>query len=171
MAGPPGRPPPGFFDAAYTGIFELMKDDSYPRFKVAATAIRPGLEAALEEGTGISRPGKLEAPQARRGQPTANKPDQRALNDWNKKALNALREGNETDFFQVGDVVVIANAAAGMPPGVVWAQQQGAAIGKITMIQKGGAFDPGSIKAQGASDFAALKRAVASVSKKRVDPA
>ena len=83
--------------------------------------------------------------------------------------MKALGLAQETAFFQVGDVVIVANPAVGTPPGVVWAQQEGAATGTITMTKKGGAFDPGSIRAQGVSDQEAFTNAIASVSKKRVE--
>lgn len=157
-----------FFDEAYAGIL-VQLEDPYQRFQEAAREIAPHLTEALEESTAISRPGKLESPQGRPGQPTANKPDQATVNEWNKKALNVLRQGQETDFFQVGDVIIIASAAGGMPPGVVWAQQQGATTGTITMTQRAGAFDAGSMKVQGASDSEAFRKGVASVSKRRLE--
>jgi hypothetical protein len=158
-----------FFDAPYREIFDLIKSDTYPRFKIAAGKIKPALEDAPQAGPAISRPGKLEAPQGRVGKASANKPDPATVKTWNEKALNVLKAGDQTDFFQVGELVVVANSAAGMPPGVVWLQQQEAATGTITMTKKGGAFDPGSIKAEGVSDQDAFKKAIAIFSKKRVE--
>jgi hypothetical protein len=160
----------GFFDDAYKAIFAMVEVDTYIRFGPKAEASRAMLKTAIDGGqAAISQPGKAEAPQGRSGQPTANKPDQATLNDWNKKALNALQKGQETDFFQVGEVVIIANAAGGMPPGVVWAQQQSATTGRITMTQRAGAFDAGSMTVTGASDSEAFKKGVAGVSKRRLE--
>lgn len=68
---------------------------------------------------------------------SARPPDRAAVDDWNKNVLKALSQGQQTDFSQVGEVVIVANAAVGNPSCVVWATQQNEVVGKITMTAAG----------------------------------
>ena len=165
----PGPHEAGFFGGAYAEITLMLNEDSYKRFKEEAGSVGPHLEAD-------SRRSGNEAitPPARGTFGPQGQPAQASVNDWNKKALGAMRQGDSLDFYQVKNVVVIADPARGVPPGASWLQQQGALSGTITLTKKGGAFDAGSIEADDVSDEAAFDKtafeaAIASVSKRRVE--
>jgi hypothetical protein len=157
-----------FFDAACREIYGLMQDDSYRRFEADVSKVRAAWTAAAKasETQYVSRPSQAKFTEAK-------KPDSATVKSWNEKALTALVVGHSTDFHQSGDVLIVVNPGpdAGMPPGLNWAQQQESVmLGKITMLEKGGAFSRGSIMATGVDPHneAQFRAAIATFSKKEV---
>ncbi len=152
-------------DTAYDDIVQLIVNDGYPRFRrEISEVVQPAWAAVAEAGKAkVGPPQKIDSPQSR--------PAETTVNSWNERALKDLGENDTTDFLQIGELVIIANAAAGLPPGMGWAQQQaGVVTGTITMTQKGGAFSRGSIRVDhlGLGHRSKFEDAIRIVSKKEI---
>lgn len=84
------------------------------------------------------------------------------VNEWNQQALRALSRSAPTPFFHLGDMVIVANPAAGQaPPGIGWLQQQLYVV-TGTVTKRGGLFGAASILAKGVQnepDFEGALRA------------
>jgi len=97
--------------------------------------------------------------------------DMAVVDNFNRQALKDLEEGNMTNFWQLGDLVVIAMGRDTLDmPYVRWIREQpnvrpGATI---VMTAKGGVFDPGTITVSGVSDKALFEAAIKRVSKKKI---
>jgi hypothetical protein len=96
------------------------------------------------------------------------------IDGWNKAALKALAEGESVSFcqvvdlYQVGSVVVIDSSESGAAATIEWARSLAGQAGRITMVEKGGVFGHGSIRAEGVQDQSAFEAAIARFSQKAV---
>jgi hypothetical protein len=98
--------------------------------------------------------------------------DRALVDKWNEQTLKSLSEGSSTAFYQIDDLLIIdAAAPVGAQPYLEWAKQQGGMNpdATITIVKKGGAFDPGRIKAVGVKDRLSFEAAIKRISKKKVD--
>ena len=95
---------------------------------------------------------------------------------WSKKVneqlLSDLPVGDTTDFYQLGDLLILDAEIGPAQPYVRWIQQQdGVVSGTITMTKKGGAFDRGAIQVDGvlsAADRTQFETALRKFSKKQI---
>ena len=161
------------FDDSYAEIQNLIDSDSYNRFKQHLLSIRKQLQdehqAATEETEPEPpRPSVIGAPQ--KVQLTRDKVDDAVVDKWNQQTLKAMGEGDVTSFYEIDDLIIIdADHDEGVQPYVAWAKEEDASTeGTVTMVKKGGVFDPGSILAKGVRDKDNFEAAIARVSKKKV---
>ena len=102
---------------------------------------------------------------------TRDRVDSLVVDNWNEQALKTLKEGTDTVFYEIGDLVIIDAKQPRDQPYLDWARQQpqirlGA---KITMTKKGGAFDSGKITAVDVQNRASFEAAIKRVSNKKVE--
>lgn len=92
------------------------------------------------------------------------------MDDWNQRILKDLPEGASKAFYHLGDLVIGDYGDAGaVQPYVNWIKDQdGVAVGRITMTGKGGAFTSGTLAASGGGDRSMLGAAIERISKKKV---
>jgi hypothetical protein len=102
---------------------------------------------------------------------TRDRVDSAVVDNWNEEALKILKEGSDTVFYEIGDLVIIDAKQPRNQPYLDWAKQQPGInpAAKITMTKKGGAFDSGRIKAEGVSNRFNFEAAIKRVSKKKVE--
>jgi hypothetical protein len=103
---------------------------------------------------------------------TADRVERSVVETFNEQALKTLGEGTTTPFYEIGDLVIIdAKLPPKAQPYLEWAQQQKEInpVAAITMLKKGGAFDPGKIKAVGVNNTASFEAAIKRVSKKKIE--
>jgi hypothetical protein len=103
---------------------------------------------------------------------TVDRVERSVVEKFNDQALKTLREGTTTPFYEIGDLVIIdAKLPPKAQPYLEWAQQQKEInpAATVTMIKKGGAFDPGKIKVVGVQNTASFEAAIKRVSKKKIE--
>jgi len=159
------------YDEAYSEIFGMTDTDSYRRFQRVASEVKRDL--AVEEEAGQH---DEDEPEMVIGAPTAvqmtrAQVDDAVVDNWNEQALKSLDAGASAAFYEIDDLVIIdARQADGIQPYVSWAKQHPDVdrAAQITMTKKGGAFDPGAIRATGVQRTGSFEAAVKRVSKKKV---
>jgi hypothetical protein len=168
------------FDDASTEVIGVVDQDLYPKFKTTASNVRKELQAEAggeeEEEEGDEEP-VSRVSEVAVSRPTAiaiTKADVNAkiVDDWNEEALKSLPEGRSAAFYEIDELVIIdAGKPAGVQPYLAWAEQHDAITpgATITLTKKGGAFDPGKIKAVGVQDTASFEAAIKRISKKKVE--
>ena len=102
---------------------------------------------------------------------TRDRVDSMVVDNWNEQALKDLKEGSDTVFYEIGDLVIIDAKQPRDQPYLDWArQQEGINLdAKITMAKRGGAFDAGKIRADGVRNRASFEAAIKRVSKKKIE--
>ena len=98
--------------------------------------------------------------------------DAAVVDKWNEQTLKTMGEGSSTAFYQVANLVIIdAQEPPGVQPFLEWAQKEAdsAPDATITVLKRGGAFDPGKIKVVGAKSTSNFETAIKRVSKKKIE--
>jgi hypothetical protein len=91
------------------------------------------------------------------------------LDRWNQEAQKALGEGDSVSFFEIDGAILLETSAADAAPVLEWARREhGDPQGRITMVDKGGLLDPGTISAAGVQNSSAFEAAVVRYSKKKI---
>lgn len=157
------------FDGAYNEVYDVVNTDSYSKFKLMASRVRQDLAAEGEPGA-VDTQTPVEVGSPQQVELTRAMVDDSVVDGYNQQALKDLDEGYSTNFWQLGDLVVIAaEMETDAQPYVPWIKaQQGVVVGMITMTKKGRGLDPGSISVSRVGDRAAFEAAIARVSKKKV---
>jgi hypothetical protein len=160
------------FDVCYQEVFEMMSNDTWRRFYKTVDEVReaaPWSYGEDEDGQPVREVRKV-VPKA-----PAITPD--AADKWNGPALKVLKEGESTDYWEVGGapfvILIEAKAKSGAPAYLVWAREYETAQGTITMTRKGSIFakvndDRGQVTVAGAIDEDGVDEAIGRFSEKEV---
>lgn len=93
--------------------------------------------------------------------------DMAAVDAMNASELKQLNEGQATNYYQAGDVVLIGDWH--QPEWITWVKHQDAFCkGWIYVTAKGSTFDPGTLTIQNSLHQAEFKAAMKRISKKHV---
>lgn len=161
--------PPSLFEMSYEEIYKLTDTDSYKRFKKITGDV--GKDLAAENGKKDEPEKYIEVGAPEEIELTRDQIQDEVVDNWNQIALKKLNKGDQAKFYEIGDLVIIdADDPAGMQPYVTWARSQQDVMNgaTITMVEKGGVFDPGSIKVVGVQHAGAFEAAIKRISKKKI---
>ena len=167
----PDAPPAGadIFDASYTEIVRLTTADIVPRFIKIVNDVKKEANPSTDDSGDI-----YEDPEAMPPPPDITSGD---ADKWNDAALKAMREGDCTDFWELGGtpyvIVIKAQLDKPAPDYLTWARKYSNASGNITMTAKGSMFakvndNRGKVTVVGASDISGVKAAIGRFSQKEV---
>ena len=156
---------PEMFDDSYTTIFKLIAANFQKDYSTTIHNYRDILLLADMPDA----PVEISAPE-KGNKFTRDQVDMSIVDNFNTAALKDLKEGFSTNFWQVGDLVVIDAGMGVDQPYVKWMREQpGCTQGAtVTMTAKGGAFSSGTVTVAKAADRDLVKKAIARVSKKKV---
>ena len=162
------------FNEAFDEIYNLTNQDSYGKFKDRASKIKKELEASGTEVSDSEAPAEREVEVGRpqKVEMSRDRVDMAVVDATNEQSLKDLDEGYSTNFWQLGDLVIIAwRGPTDDQPYVPWIRSQVERAGTITMKKKGGAFSPGTLTVsnQGVSDRRLFEAALAKVTKKKIE--
>ena len=162
------------FNEAFDEIYNLTNQDSYAKFKDRASKIKKELEASAAEDSGSEAPAEreIEIGRPEKVEMSRDRVDMAVVDAMNEQSLKDLDEGYSANFWQLGDLVIVAwTGPTDDQPYVPWIKTQVERAGTITMKKKGGAFSPGALTVsnQGVSDRRLFEAALARVTKKKIE--
>ena len=160
------------FDVCYQEVVEMIKADTWRRFAKNVDDVResaPWSYGEDEEG----QPTRVVNPVVPKAPPITSD----VADKWNAPALKALKEGESTDFWEVGGtpfvILIEAKGKSPAPDYLVWAREYEPAQGTITLTRKGSIFakvndDRGQVTISGADDRDGVEEAIGRFSEKEV---
>lgn len=164
----PSDVPREIFDPAYEEITQVVEQDTWRRFSLAAGAVGPAL--AREEAGPEEAEAQIDVSAPRKVEMSPDKVDRSVVDNWNEEALKSLGQGESTHFYEIGDLIIIDAKKPEVQPYIGWATNRDEVDleAAIFMVKKGGAFDPGSISARGVQNRGNFAAAIKRVSKKKI---
>ena len=157
------------FDPAYVEIWNMTENDSYARFIAKTAEVKKEL-LAEDDQDGEEEADEIEISAPQLKELSIDDVEQAVVDQWNERTLKDLKQNAKADFIQIDDLVIMVHPEGkDAQPYVKWARKQpGRAEGTVTMVEKGGAFSAGSVRAEGTGDQGSFEAAVKRVSKKKV---
>lgn len=172
-----GIGPPSVLDAARNEITALLRRDTFVRFKAAAG---PAQKALMKEYVDANAVTDTEtdwdniegrgrgSDSADAGGMTIDEIDTDAVAAVNAEAMKNLAVEAGVAFVQAGAHVLLGQSHQA-PYYTVLRNEPNYCTGTLTMVAKGGAFNPGKVKVEGSNDPQNFEAAIRASSKKKVD--
>lgn len=153
------------FDKANTEVHGVLDGNYQQRFLGVVRTVRPGLEPpeAPEEDGEAHEIGDPEAVKL-----TRDHLDVGIIDSFNQQVLKDLTEGDWTNYYQVGDLLLLKVDGKNEPYINWFRDNPEMQTGRIIMNAKGKFMDPGSLTVKGNWEPGDFMAAIARISKKKV---